>query len=190
MSVVDYFFPLAVERDEDCLAAELVTQAMMNTASYVELFRGTEETRREAMEFLFRKNIYLVKQKCPECINVFYDADNMMECFFMLVPSFGAYHTLYEKVVVGGILEFGLRYGLATLMRLIKVSDYADAMENDLMKGRRFFSLQRMVVAKSKQGQGIGSKHLSNALKEADQLQLPVVLSTQDDRNVIFYGRL
>lgn len=188
--MMNLLFPLPIERNEDCLAAVLITQSMMNTTSYIEIFRGTEDTRKEPMEFLFRRNLYMVKQKCPQSIHMFYDSNSVMECFFMLVPSFGAHHTLYEKVFVGGILEFALRYGFDTVLRLIRLSDFGDAITNDLMKGRRYLNLQRMVVVKSKQGQGIGSKHLGNALKEADELQLPVVLSTEEERNVVFYGRL
>ena len=41
------------------------------------------------------------------------------------------------------------------------------------------------------QGKGIGSQLLGKALREvADVKKLPVVLSTQDPRNVIFYSRL
>eukprot|EP00600_Ochromonadales_sp_CCMP1393_P008964 CAMPEP_0174962572 /NCGR_PEP_ID=MMETSP0004_2-20121128/4854_1 /TAXON_ID=420556 /ORGANISM="Ochromonas sp., Strain CCMP1393" /LENGTH=209 /DNA_ID=CAMNT_0016211111 /DNA_START=119 /DNA_END=748 /DNA_ORIENTATION=+ len=166
---------------------------MANTKTYVEIFRGDETSRAEPMEFLFKRNLYLVEQKCPSSLHYhFSDEDKVLECFFMLVPSFGAHFTLYEKVVTGGVLEFACHYGWSMLRRLLKASDYFDAMEDEIMKGRGpYFSLQRMVVDPDRQGGGLGSKCLGAALmKDADAKQWPVVLGTQDSRNLIFYGRL
>lgn len=143
------------------------------------------------MEFLFRRNIYMVRKKCPDSIHCIKDDSGNVQCFFMLVPSSMAHASLYEKIVVGGILEFGVRYGTSTLMRLIRIADFSDKVEQDAMKGRKdYFSLQRMIVAPELQGKGIGSKYLGEALKEADRKQVPVVMTTQEPRNLIYYGRL
>ena len=42
----------------------------------------------------------------------------------------------------------------------------------------------------SRQGQGIGTRALTAALKETDELGVPVFLCTQEERNVTFYRRL
>jgi len=181
------------ESSRHIVAAKLISRSMANTKTYVEIFRGDETSRAEPMEFLFKRNLYLVEQKCPSSLHYhFSDEDKVLECFFMLVPSFGAHFTLYEKVVTGGVLEFACHYGWSMLRRLLKASDYFDAMEDEIMKGRGpYFSLQRMVVDPDRQGGGLGSKCLGAALmKDADAKQWPVVLGTQDSRNLIFYGRL
>ena len=189
--MMDYFFPLPTEKDEDSVAAEMITQAMINTKSYVEIFRDDAASRTPAMEFFFRRNLKMIKTKTPECIHYHYNEDKTsLDCFFMLVPSFGAHFTLYEKIILGGILEFALRFGWAVTSRMIRLSDFVDAIEIDLMKGRQYYSLQRMAVSPALQGKGVGSKYLGEALKEADRNQLPVVLGTQDARNVTFYSRL
>lgn len=188
-AIVDFVFPAHVGDDPNREEARMITEAFLNSPGYVEVFRGTEEFRREAMEFLFRRNLYLVKKKCPESIHCMRSEGGEIACFFMLVPSFGAHHTMYEKIVEGGILEFGVRFGFNVLSRLIKLSDFADACDEEFMQGRKYYNLQRMVVSPAQQGKGIGSKYLAEALKQADKEQLPVVLTTQEERNTVFYTR-
>ena len=53
---------------------------------------------------------------------------------------------------------------------------------------RDCLKLQRMVVCPSLQGRGIGSSALRDALHEARSV--PVILGTQEYRNVVFYLRL
>jgi hypothetical protein len=189
-AVINFVFPPETVEDDNSRAAKMITQSFMHTTSYVNVFRGDENSRREPMEFLFRRNLYMIRQRSPESIHCMASADGEVQCFFMLVPSFTAHFSLYEKVFLGGILEFGVRYGFDTLSRLIRLSDFCDAVEEELMKDRKYYSLQRMVVAPQLQGKGLGSKCLGEGLKEADRAQLPVVLSTQDARNLIYYGRL
>lgn len=190
--MLNVFFPPPTERTAEVIAAETITQSFMNTACYVEMFRGTEVTRREPMEFIFRSNLLMMKNRCPQYLHYNFSEDgSKLECFFMLVPNFDAHFTLYEKVFYGGIPEFILRFGLSSIARLIKCSDWMDAFQEETMEGRpRYYALQRMIVEKSMQGKGVGSKYLNEALKKADQEQLPVFLGTHEMRNVTFYTRL
>jgi ribosomal protein S18 acetylase RimI-like enzyme len=190
-ALIDFVFPPQLVEDDDLRAARVITQAFMKNKCYTEIFRGDEESRREAMEFLFRRNLFMVRKRCPESIHCVEDENGNVQCFFMLVPSTAAHSSLYEKIIVGGILEFGVRYGMSTLLRLIKVADFSDNTEKEMMAGRdSYYSLQRMIVAPELQGKGVGSKYLGEALNEADRKQLPVVMSTQEPRNLIYYGRL
>lgn len=190
--MINFFFPPATEKTAETMASEMITQSMMNTTSYVEIFRGDENTRKEPMEFVFRKNLLMIKEHSSEFIHYHYSEDgSKLECFFMMVPNYCAQSSTYEKVFKGGVFEFVLRFGLAPIQRLIKLSDFMDAVHDEVMQGRpRYYCLQRMVVEKTLQGKGIGSKYLGNALKKADEEQVPVVLGTEDPKNVIFYGRL
>jgi GNAT superfamily N-acetyltransferase len=190
--MLNYFFPLPVEEGSEAVAAQMITQSFMNTKSYLDIFRGTEESRKEPMEFVFRRNLLMIKEHSSDYMYYHFSADgSTLECFFMLVPNNCATFTLFEKIFKGGIFEYILRYDFQSIVRLIRVADRSDAILDEIMKDRpKYYKLQRMVVNASMQGTGIGSKHLGNALKKADEEQLPVVLDTQDARNVTFYGRL
>lgn len=172
-------------------ACAMTASSMRNTASYVEIFRGTEETRLANLSFLFRKNYLMMRDKSPESMHYTFDEYGVLDCFFMLVPNDAAHFSFCEKVS-GGLPEIPFYCGYFCMQRLLKASDYADSTEQALMaEYPRYLVLQRMVVTPAKQGKGLGSKCLNKALIEvADQQQLPVILGTQDPRNVIFYGRL
>jgi len=190
--MLNFFFSPSTDRNSETIAAEMITQSMIDTPCYVEMFRGTEVTRKEQMEFIFRKNLLMMKERNPQYLKYHFSEDNsILECFFMLVPNSAAQFTTFEKIFMGGIHEFVLRYGYQSILRLIRCSDWSDAMEDEVMKGYpKYYVLQRMVVHKSTQGKGVGSKYLGNALKKADEEQVPVFLTTQEARNVTFYGRL
>jgi len=47
-----------------------------------------------------------------------------------------------------------------------------------------------MVVRPDMQGKGVGTHALKQALDEADDAGLPVMLATQEERNIRFYRRL
>ena len=192
--MLNYIFNDCTYEDAEGRAAQLITKAMIRTNSCVEVFRGDELTRVDPMQLLFKKNLLLVKEKSPQSMHYHYSEENNnasdLDCFFMLVPSAASHSTLFEKIVYGGVIEFVLRYGVNILLRLMKTSDLFDATEAELMQGREYYSLQRMVVSPSKQGTGLGSRHLGRQLKEMDRLKMPVILSTQELRNVVFYTRL
>lgn len=183
--------------EEIAAAAELVARAMIDTKSYVEIFRGSTEYRVEALKYLFEKNLKMILSKTPESVYMYYSDENpqIMECSFSLVPSFAAKFTLWEKIF-GGIIGFAFQYGLTPILRLIRAGDIHDAYTEDaaqMLKGdsRRYLSLQRMAVNPVFQGKGVGSKRLGQALREvADTHQLPVILGTQEPRNIAFYQRL
>lgn len=190
--MLNALFPPPSERTPEVIASETATQSFINTPCFLEMFRGTEITRKEPMEFVFRKNLLMMKTRCPQNLHYHFTEDGLkLECFFMLVLNSDAHFTLFEKVVNGGITEFIFRFGLSFIARLIKYSDFMDAFEAETMTGRpRYYVLQRMIVEKSMQGKGIGSKYLNEALKKADEEQLPVFLGTHELRNVTFYSRM
>lgn len=181
----------SIEDEKIEKACNMTARAMINTACFVEIFRGTQETRLGSLSFLFKKNYLMMQNKCPDAMHYTFGDNGELDCFFMLVPNDAAHFSLCEKIN-GGLLELPFYYGYSSMQRLLKVSDFADDTEKELMaEYPRFLCVQRMVVTPSKQGQGIGSRCLKKALEEvADREQLPVVLGTQDPRNVIYYSRL
>lgn len=173
-------------------AADIAAKAFINTASYVEVYRGTAEEREYYLREMLKRNIALVGGKAPESIFCYYADESCQElvCTFMLVKNTIEF-TLWDKICAG-LLTLLFIHGYAAFMRLLQCADFFDEVKNQLMAGRpEYLELQRMVISPKYQGKGLGSKLLGEALKEvADKQGLPVVLGTQLDKNVTFYSRL
>ncbi len=73
---------------------------------------------------------------------------------------------------------------------MLKISKHGDQMLLEIMKGRKCYNLQRMAVNPLFQHRGYGTKSLKKSLLKADSENLPVFLSTNTAKNVIFYSRL
>jgi GNAT superfamily N-acetyltransferase len=171
-------------------ATHLASSAFINTLSYQEIFRvEIVEDRFRHLSYLYYRNFTLISWVCPEGIHAFYDKNGSLEVFFMLLPS-TIQISLWQKLQAG-LLMVAFNSGWDAFTRLLKVADYFEEKEKEIMKDRPYLSLQRMVVHPDKQGQGLGTKHLGRILKEvADKRNLPVVLGTQDLKNVRFYEKL
>ena len=75
--------------------------------------------------------------------------------------------------------------------RIVRAALWFDKHTNEVMAGvDKYFALQRMGVDVEKQGRGIGTHHLKQCLMHADKLALPIMLSTQDSKNLSFYGKV
>ena len=92
-------------------------------------------------------------------------------------------------MIRNGILLFPYRYGWRAFARLLEVKDYHERVEGGV-GGEGAHHLERMAVRPGAQGGGIGSRCLGAALAEAAEKGCAVILSTQEARNVKFYGRL
>mmetsp|Transcript_14966 Transcript_14966/g.33618 ORF Transcript_14966/g.33618 Transcript_14966/m.33618 type:complete len:280 (+) Transcript_14966:138-977(+) len=112
-------------------AAQLVAAAMFHTTSYAEIFRD-EESRLEALTFLFECNLRLVAAKCPSAVHICKE-EGVVVCVFMLCRTGSGHFTMWEKVVSGGILQLTLRYGWRVLYRLVRTSDFFDAQDGQIM---------------------------------------------------------
>ena len=75
------------------------------------------------------------------------------------------------------------------MRRLLATKDYFEASERRVLGARagKVSRLNRLTVLPARQGQGVGSTALAAALRDVDA---PVMLETQDARNVAFYERL
>ena len=170
-------------------AVELTSNALLHTPSYVEMFRGTDEQRLYVMKYFMRKNFDMINSKNPEAIHFIVGEDGELDCFFMLTTNAKAHPTWWDKLA---FLVIPFVCGFDSVWRLLQMEKVSSAHHKEAMEGySEYLCLQRMAVTPSKQGQGIGTRHLKQALRDtADKLQLPVMLSTQEKRNVVFYERL
>ena len=172
-------------------ASAMAAESFSNNPLYKDIFRGNVEDRIPMVDFLFLKNLAMLSSRGRDFLYYSYSESGDMECFFILVPNDKSNFSFWEKMS-WGLYEFPFRCGFESTSRLIATSDCYDKFALDLMKDTpNYLHLQRMVVNVNMQGKGIGSRCLGKALNDtADKLQLPVILSTQDIRNVTFYSRL
>lgn len=200
-------------------ASKVLARALADTKSYVEMFRDGDRTERIAsLELLFGLNLYFAELNCPESLYFHYDDDDggavaatadaprslgsgtdpdtdsvdstlAVKSFYMMTPEWATHFPIWQTVYLAG--EILCRFGVATTNRIIKAALWFDKHTNEVMAGvDKYFALQRMGVDVEHQGKGIGTCHLKQCLLHADKLALPIMLSTQDPKNLTFYGKV
>ena len=93
-----------------------------------------------------------------------------------------------------GLLPFAFAHGFSAVSRLLTLKDTYDAIESRLARGERHWLVRMMAVDPARQGRGLGS-HLLNFILDAtvDARTIggkaPTVLTTHEERNVLFYER-
>lgn len=200
ISAVGPLEPLRHDAVEE--AARLAAAAFVDSPAYSYIFEslGDEQSRLEALAWLFRPNIRLRLDSDPGAARCAYAMTTAgrkdMVCFFMILPpdskEIGAL-----AMVANGILRFPFRFGFRAFARLLEVKARHDRLDRALLESRRsggsarpLRRLERVVVRPGWQGMGVGGRCLGEALAEADAYGHGVSLSTQEARNVAFYSRL
>ncbi|CAL1140006.1 unnamed protein product [Cladocopium goreaui] len=138
--------------------------------------------RHELLLQLFERNLWL--QKDSGCSRVILQ-DGKILCCFMFVPP-GTPDISFWQMLQAGILKLLLIFGPSAFRRLLQ----AKAVEEGEINVEGAYRLERMVVEPSVQGKGIGTRALQLALAESDAAGHPVLLKTNEERNVTFYQRL
>ena len=140
------------------------------------------DMQRHFLSWLFARNLWLRRESgCNRVVML----DGELVCSFMFVPP-ETTDVRFCDMLRAGLLKLPLLFGPGRLKRLLK----AKSLEEGELKESGAFRLERMVVSPTMQGRGIGSRALQIALKEADAAGRPVVLTTNEERNVAFYSRL
>ena len=120
-----------------------------------------------------------------------FDTSGKLITFFMYVspgiPDVGIF-----DMIRAGFLKAPFLFGLDVMKRLLTFKDVYERIEQEVMSkyDKPMYKLERLVVHPDAQNQGIGTHALKLALDEADEAGLPVILGTQEERNVQFYKRL
>ncbi len=134
------------------LASELCADALINTKSFTEIFRGYETDRRANFKFFFNINLHTFWAKDADSLRYFYSENGELECFFILMPIKLTKFSLCEHIS-SGALKVPFVCGFDVFNRLMKLGDYVDKMEEDLLKDRpEYLKLNRMVVNPKQQG--------------------------------------
>jgi ribosomal protein S18 acetylase RimI-like enzyme len=162
----------------------------MNSQAYSFIFQHDQVYRRHALEWMFKRNIPLIQRRCPSAFRgVLNDKGEVVACF-LWTPS--PYQNISPwDMMKAGIWQIPYRFGLSTLLRLIKVVEWLRAAEEQSYAAEEdFCMLECMVVRPDYQGQGIGSKCLKSAIAGSETTSRSVRLTTQEERNVRLYQRL
>lgn len=109
-------------------------------------------------------------RRCPNALlGLKRGADSEFAVFFMLVAP-GHHKLSLWEMIRAGLLMMIVHFGTASCLRLLAVNSYVEQHDarfvSQAIPEGRFWHLQRMVVLPKHQGQGLGSRCLSAALKE------------------------
>lgn len=168
-------------------AVALAAAAFADSIAYVSICPDADR-RRAFLEWLFTANARRgMEHGYARCV-VDDDNEGAVICFFLLEPP-GIPQLSTWDLVRAGLLGAAWRFGLASTRRLVRTKEYFEESERRVLGNRAgsVMRLNRLTVLPARQGQGVGSKALAEALRGVDA---PVMLETQDARNVSFYERL
>ena len=148
------------------------------------------EFRQSFLQWLFEHNF---RQRIGTDVNrCVLDSNGKLVAFFMFVSPDTPDVSLWD-MLRAGMLKGIFKFGFGVVKRLVTIKDEYEHIEDIVLKKNEYkpiYRLERMVVHPNHQGKGMGSIALKHALKDADDKDLQVMLSTQEERNVRFYERL
>jgi ribosomal protein S18 acetylase RimI-like enzyme len=168
----------------------LLAEALGNDPGYAFLFRDPA-ARRVGLEDLFARNL---RTHLPHrCTYVLCDdaGDHAPLATVTVRPPSGVPISLWT-MVRRGLVPFAARNGVQAIRRLLHLKAVYDRIEEDLAEGAPHFHVHMMAVSRARQGQGLGSQVLADALQRSGALHdgaPPTVLTTNDVRNEVFYRR-
>ena len=179
---------------ERLAAASLLAGAFAKGASpsYAWVLAGSASgasaaQRERLLAELFERNLALQEGDPAWCSRA---ADGRLQAAFLLTPSDAQTISLCT-MLRGGLLRVMWRMGMRSTMRLLQLKGWHEKVHGKIMQGRRHLVLERMAVQVDCRGRGIGSAALASALAAVAAAEaLPVLLATQEERNVRFYSRL
>jgi len=147
--------------------------------------------RKRFLCWLFERNFRL---RLGTSVNkaLYNQEGELVACFMFVAPDIPDVGFL--DMIRVGILMAPILFGLGVVQRFLHIKGEYERIEEEIsvchMKEQPIYKLERMVVRPDMQGRGIGTRALQQALCEADETALPVMLGTQEERNVRFYKRL
>jgi len=188
-------------------AARVMAQAFSNYPVYTYIFKQNEQYRKEALEWLFLKNLHIIHSRCPTAFRGILDEKGEVVACFLWTPSEFTHISNWD-MIKAGVWKIPIKFGFKTLKRLLESMDdsksaaekffdassvasasaspkYSDKRSDDSKE--QFIMLERLVVRPDWQGKGLGSKCLKAVMAEA---KVPMRLMTQEEINDTFHQRL
>jgi ribosomal protein S18 acetylase RimI-like enzyme len=177
-----------LEREDIGATAVLLAAAMDDDPAYGFLFpRG--DGRRAGLEDFFARNL---RTHLPyRCTYVGVVGSKVVATITMRPPDGLSISLL--TMIRRGLLPFALAHGRAAVRRLFVLKDAYDAIEARLARGERHWLVHMMAVDPARQGRGLGSRLLERTLDTTVDAKRtgtpPAILTTHNERNVVFYQR-
>ncbi len=164
--------------------ASLLARALGDDPAYGHVLADPGK-RTPALAFLFERNLQVhLPYRCTRVLV----EDGVVMATVTVRPPGGVPVSLLT-MVRHGLLPFTTRNGVAATRRLLGIVDLYDAIERDMAPGPHWH-VHMMAVEPDRQGRGLGRTLLREVLAEtADTMELPTVLTTHKERNVVFYRR-
>ena len=147
-------------------------------------------SRHALLRYIFERNFQLRLR--TQCNRALFREGRLVCCFMFVTPDV-AHVNLWEMLRVG-LAVMPLRFGWGTVRRLLAIKNSTEdqfkaARAAHGLLGKPVCMLERMVVHPADQGRGIGTQALRQMLAEADAAGWPMLLGTNEERNVVFYER-
>jgi GNAT superfamily N-acetyltransferase len=168
-------------------AAELLAEAFFTNPAHV-YFCPDPDTRRARLEWLLGGNLRIQPDLAGSFCRA--EADRVDAMGFWTRPDRPTARWLAK--LRAGILAAPFHLGLEGLRRLGEVTRAIDDQRDRTLGNTRHWYLNNMVVRQELRGTGIGTRILGEQLERlaGEDPGAAAALSTQRDKNVVFYARL
>jgi GNAT superfamily N-acetyltransferase len=180
----------ALEPADVGATAALLAAAMADDPAYAFLFPRAHTNRGAGLQEFFAGNL---RTHLPyRCTYVGVDGHRVVATVTMRPPEGFSISVL--TMIRRGLLPFALAHGRRAVQRLFALKDAYDAIESRLARGDRHWLVHMMGVEPARQGRGLGSRLLESVLEATADSRIavgapPALLTTHQERNVIFYQR-
>lgn len=164
--------------------ARLLATSFDRDPAYAYLF-PREATRHRGLEDLFARNLRAHARYGCTYVGVREGAILAT----VTVRPYGGIEISPLTMLRDGLLPFALAQGPSAVRRLFVLLDVYDGLEARAAAGDPHFHVHMMAVDRNLQGSGVGSALIADALARATDDRGPVVLTTHEERNVVFYRR-
>ena len=165
--------------------AAVLSRAFWDDPAYAFIFPNGD-TRTAKLADLFERNLRI---HLPyRCTHVLADGRDILGTVTVRPPR-GVPISLMTKIR-HGLLPFTVRNGVRGTKRLLDIADLYDRIEAQMATGPHWH-VHMMAVEPDHQGRGHGGTLLREVLdRTSNTTELPTVLTTHKENNVVFYRRL
>lgn len=184
-----------ISKQELDVATALAAQACLHSPPYMYAFGDSlsDEGRYRTLDFVLKSNFHagLAKGHC-HCTYIVGNSaeDRQLVCFFMLaLPGEGPSLCAGLREGLTGFLGSIWLAGARSTFSLLKLTLWAEKIQEEVLQGRSAARLEAMVVLPSHQRRGIGSLALKHAVAATDMQGLAIVAMTQNQSSLSFYRR-
>jgi ribosomal protein S18 acetylase RimI-like enzyme len=177
-----------LERADVPTTAALLARAFHDDPAYAFLF-PRPALRRAGLEDLFARN--LLTHLPYRCTRVVVEGRAVLGTVTFRPPD--GFSISLLTMVRRGLLPYALAHGAKAVRRLLVVKETYDALEARIAGKERHWYVHMMAVDPARQGRALGSRLLEQVLAETTDAggagAPPAVLTTHQERNLVFYAR-